>query len=523
MANKKKAAKSTKPAAATTNADVTVRMFCQGLGDCFLITLPQAGDRDYSIMIDCGVAMGTPKTDKIMPDVVQKIAELTAGTVDLLVITHEHWDHVSGFIQAANEMTKDKLEFKHLWCAWTEDPQDDLAKKLKADHSKAKLALARARQMAAQLAVDPASAEHLAALDGVLAFYGPGAALGVGKGGGTLADAMDATRTLAGADADERQIDYLMPGQNISLPEATGFAAKVRAYALGPPHDEDKVTRINPRKKDSETYEKEKHALSAFGVNWAWMSRAMKDDVGVAALAGDPTDSACFDSSRPFDSKWQIDLKGAEEDPFFAQRYFADTDENAGGRIDGDWLWSGAQNLALHIESYTNNTSLVLAFELPKSKKVLLFSGDAQVGNWLSWHDQDYTADDGQKVKATNLLERTVLYKVGHHGSHNATLRAQGLELMKHHELVALLPVEAAAVKRLRYGEMPLQSLVKALTERTQGRILRVDEDWTNGKPPGTWGPNLNEAKLSVERITVGKEGETAERPLYMECTIMDR
>jgi hypothetical protein len=35
------------------------------------------------------------------------------------------------------------------------------------------------------------------------------------------------------------------------------------------------------------------------------------------------------------------------------------------------------------------------------------------------------------KVKAEDLLERTVLYKVGHHASHNATLRQKGLELMK--------------------------------------------------------------------------------------------
>ena len=49
-------------------------------------------------------------------------------------------------------------------------------------------------------------------------------------------------------------------------------------------------------------------------------------------------------------------------------------------RIDDDWLWAGAQRLALKMDSYTNNTCLVLAFELPKSKQVLLFPADAQVG-----------------------------------------------------------------------------------------------------------------------------------------------
>jgi hypothetical protein len=47
-----------------------------------------------------------------------------------------------------------------------------------------------------------------------------------------------------------------------------------------------------------------------------------------------------------------------------------------------------AGRLALQLDSDTNNTSLVLAFELGKSGRVLLFPGDAQVGNWLSWHKE---------------------------------------------------------------------------------------------------------------------------------------
>ena len=47
----------------------------------------------------------------------------------------------------------------------------------------------------------------------------------------------------------------------------------------------------------------------------------------------------------------------------------------------------GAGRLALQLDSDTNNTSLVLAIELIASGRVLLFPGDAQVGNWLSWHE----------------------------------------------------------------------------------------------------------------------------------------
>jgi hypothetical protein len=61
MATQKPARKTNQPPAKTpaakkaaqknqtqTQADVTVRMFCQGLGDCFLITIPQADVRPYS-------------------------------------------------------------------------------------------------------------------------------------------------------------------------------------------------------------------------------------------------------------------------------------------------------------------------------------------------------------------------------------------------------------------------------------------------------------------------------------------
>ncbi len=120
------------------------------------------------------------------------------------------------------------------------------------------------------------------------------------------------------------------------------------------------------------------------------------------------------------------------------------------------------------------------------------------------------------------MIEPTTLYKVGHHGSHNATLREKGLELMTHPNLVAMLPVEADGVTRLRYGQMPLKALVKALIEKTEGRVLRLDQEWHGNTAPGTWGKSGPKAALSEEKITVGKEGKTYERPLYMEFVLHD-
>ena len=115
--------------------------------------------------------------------------------------------------------------------------------------------------------------------------------------------------------------------------------------------------------------------------------------------------------------------------PFFQTRYWGeDSDaspvalapekDQSWRRIDADWL-SGSQ-LALHLDSATNNTSLALAIELADGE-VLLFPADAQVGNWLSWQTLSWQLPDNSTVTGPDLLNRTIFYKAGHHGSHNAT------------------------------------------------------------------------------------------------------
>jgi hypothetical protein len=90
--------------------------------------------------------------------------------------------------------------------------------------------------------------------------------------------------------------------------------------------------------------------------------------------------------------------------------------------------------------------------------------------------------------------------------------------MMNHPELVAMLPVEKAAVDRLGYGEMPLRSLVKELEARTHGRVLRLDEKWKDGKPPGVWRKGMTPARLATANFKAGADG----RPLYIEYTVND-
>jgi hypothetical protein len=180
------------------------------------------------------------------------------------------------------------------------------------------------------------------------------------------------------------------------------------------------------------------------------------------------------DLSRPFSEQYEISLEAAPGLEFFHDFYFSGDGDGAAWRtISGDWL-DGASELALALDSATNNTSLVLAIELGGGD-VLLFAADAQVGNWESWQDVRWDVDGAART-GPELLARTVFYKVGHHGSHNATLKAQGLELMKALR-TAVIPVDHEMALKKRWGRMPLEALTQALDKATNGRVLRSDAD----------------------------------------------
>ena len=88
-----------------------------------------------------------------------------------------------------------------------------------------------------------------------------------------------------------------------------------------------------------------------------------------------------------------------------------------------------------------------------------------------------------------------MFYKVGHHSSENATGKEDGLEAMTDRRLVVAIPVDQdfASGKRWR---MPAEPLLKRLTERARGRVLRADAAWQlprrsahRRRAPGRLGP----------------------------------
>lgn len=422
---------------APAGGGVNVRMYRQGLGDCFLLAFATAdAERPCYVLIDCGVLLGTPNAVETMQGVARHIHDATGGRLDVLVVTHEHWDHVSGFHQARELFAE--LEVGEVWAAWTEDPEDRLASRLRQGR-RARLQVAAAsvaRLRALGLSDDADAVSPLLGFFGELAADGKPSAV---------------ERAMGFALGKGDRLRCLRPGERPpTLPRVSG----ARVYVLGPPRDEALLVSSDPR------------AGEAYGLA---LGAAAQEDEG--PLVADPFDEDC-----------RLEEPKAKKRAFFRKHYYGEPGEEgslAWRRIDADYL-AAANELALKLDSDTNNTSLVLAFELSPGGKVLLFPGDAQAGNWRSWHTLALKDAEGRRLDAADLLGRTVLYKVGHHGSHNATLRGQGLELMTDPDLVALIPVDEAMAHRPKGGnpagwDMPFGPLLSALVEKTRGRVIRAD------------------------------------------------
>ena len=476
---------------------MTVRMYRQGHGDCFLLAFPRDGsDEPVYVLIDCGYKPGSQRFvhGKSIGKVVEHVGLSTGNRLDLVVITHEHQDHVNGIWKKRNPYFRD-FDIEEAWFAWTESPSDPLAIELRERHRDQLLGLIEARHQL-QLAgdddvpIDPAVKNRL---DGLLALEVGGARDRFDRNAMVLAasdpekstnkQAMKLIKDKARAHRGPKCLD---PGK---APRSVPGTAGVLAYVLGPPRDENLLTDEDPVGAEGfDTNGGGSHGLSfaAAAVAAASADQAPKapfrDKYVIAAESAFTTTPDARLSPRGFFSRYYgqqgdgVDRSNNKEVP--SNAYWR--------RIDEEWLYS-AESLALKLNTGINNTSLVLAFELPRSKKVLLFAGDAQRGNWLSWSQCEW--NDGDTDKARDLLGRTVLYKVGHHGSHNATLKGTdsddyaNLSWMGHGEhageFTAMITAvtEWAMTKNSPPWRHPLPSIRAELDRKTQGRVFQTDQD----------------------------------------------
>src|SRR5437867_16550 len=78
---------------------LALRCYGVGFGDCFLLTFHYAGSTgDRHVLIDCGSTQSPPNAKKnLMKLIVKDIATVVGKRLHVLVATHRHADHISGF------------------------------------------------------------------------------------------------------------------------------------------------------------------------------------------------------------------------------------------------------------------------------------------------------------------------------------------------------------------------------------------------------------------------------------------
>jgi beta-lactamase superfamily II metal-dependent hydrolase len=366
-----------------------IRMYRVGFGDFFLIT-GWSKEGPQHILIDCGVTRGkTGKGDiATIKTAVRHMAKETDNKLALIVVTHRHQDHIIGFSRCEADFERFAGRVDAIWMPYweTEYPK---VQKFQEDIENIALGL-RAAALAGDR--DAINEEILGIAEN---------ATGVsveGPGGGTNRRSLDLLKNRLGVGPQ-----YYAMGNTPELPKGlvdAGFSAKI----LGPPPATefdflklmDLTQGIGQYMDANGPPSKTKTNLLPFGPEFV---------VGPEAYP-----ATAFREWAPRVSGKPPDLK---------ERY-AEALERAVRSSTPNALLMAARKL----DGILNNQSLVVLFNW--KGKPLLFAGDAQAGNWLYWlYDLDkptkklserQLADEGRAI-----LGSLAFYKMGHHGSTNAT------------------------------------------------------------------------------------------------------
>jgi beta-lactamase superfamily II metal-dependent hydrolase len=480
-----------------------IRMYRQGLGDCFLLTFTNSDQKQHHMLIDCGVLPQSTGGNQRLDLIAQNILAETGQHLDTVVATHEHADHVSGFKSASEFLGTDPEKkpaqpprIDRVWLAWTENKEDEQVKKILAKTESLGLAITAAMQGMAEAQSQPIqdlllfSGNYLDAGD---ALSETDSQSGADNSNGKAKKKFKISKTIAQIMDWLKEwgpVEYLEPND---VREILEFGIKF--YILGPSR---KMTMLGGGGPDSQppgtsiAGEELKLTQSRAFLAAAAHNAGLELETGQSDVLSQADLEAIYRLSLPFDPSRFLELNEAgkpyplpEEAKYpeklqamyrdFYNEFYGDKDTTQTPkwrRIDADWLQMG-ELLALQQVSTINNTSLVFALELTESGKVLLFVGDAEEESWKTW--------ENNKTNLDKLLANTVVYKVGHHGSINATDQGILQNKMIHPDLVALIPVDIKRADEKNW-DFPAKSLYDLSTadanqkgllfKQTHGRIL---------------------------------------------------
>lgn len=441
---------------------VIFRMYHTGsVGDCLLLLFQKDKVTTFSMLIDCG---GWLTTSKDISACVQDIKTTCNAKIDLLIVTHQHLDHISGFNQA--RALFDSIEVKEVWMSWIEDSSDDIGRILKTQYGKKLKELRRITDRAIRnlkghatiLSNVKGAGERfkakLANMEDALALimFEQGITNNKGMAAGPTND--DAMKYLK---KKGKKLTYRLPGEVVD--DMKG-AEGMKFFILGPPRDADmRFFKIDMK-------EEEMYHMAA--------NSPMEETEMPAENQIVQSGVILEDYVSPFGAEYKME---AAERKTFNKHY--NSSDNNWRQIETDWEETAA-SIALRVTALTNNTSLAIAIEFEDSGKVILLPADAQSGNWMSWHKPDVMKklkDTGGK-DTIDLLKNTIFYKVGHHGSHNGTASFSGLDHIPNKNLIAFMPLVQAKVPTAWGGakNFPAKELYGVLIDKTKGRLVRTDE-----------------------------------------------
>lgn len=402
-----------------SEATVTIRMYNPGFGDCFLVTV---ADRDarWRMLVDCGVhSHGRARIGDVprsIGDVVDAvIAQLADESddgmprLDVVAATHRHSDHVSGFAKDAWEA----VEVGEVWVPFVEDEADPDAKGLRDGLSASATALQGMLERAADgRPVESLGRSMMLALDFAVN-SGPNLAAatrlvdGGFKGGG----AQHRVRYLPRREAAENRVELPVEGAVV--------------HVLGPSRNPEFLKRMDP----------------PAAVHW--LEEAARE-------LGRDEDHDIFD--RMYEVP-RDEVSGRIPTQLVRARDAMRLGQLA---LDEEALLRAASVL----ERSVNNTSLFFVLDVRGTRFV--FVGDSQQGAW-----EHVLGDPASKA----LVTGAAFYKVGHHGSHNATPKPVARELV-HAGGVAMVPV--GTVKAWQ-DSIPKSEILAALHE-SGAHVIRADD-----------------------------------------------
>lgn len=407
--------KKANPASSGAPKSLHIRTYQMGFGDCFLLTFEYPDPKkNRHILIDFGSIKQPPGASKLIEKVAHSIKSECGGKLHIVVATHRHRDHVSGFGDATAGPIIESLKPDVVIQPWTEDPAIPIdAKKPGSSARRARLHAMNRFADAAFADMSASSLRHLASADddlfGKLAFIGEDNITNK-KAVERLMRMGKAGRAVYAHALRKLSLKRVLPGVTVEV--------------LGPPTLEQQPS-INSESHKNEDEFWHMHAAAA--------ASALDGVTSRDPFPGHQTEKTGWDT------KWT--------------RY----------RMKLLHLDMMLQIVRI-LDNALNNTSLILLFRV--GGKSVLFPGDAQLENW------SFALAD-KKIMA--LLKDIDVYKVGHHGSLNATPKSlwkqfakKGATGKKDRMTSLLSTLDGKYGDKNEKTEVPRRTLVKALKANTQ-------------------------------------------------------